>query len=179
MEPNNDVFSQDKASFVNLLMANYYRIHAYVLSMVPNDSDADDIMQETASRMWENFHTFQAGTNFFSWAVTIAKYQILKYHKQRKRSRLTLSENVYDLLAEENEKLQEQSTERFKALRECLKKLSEKDRQFIQLRYTEGATARSVSQQIGISIDAVYRYGARLNDLLLRCIRQMIAYRDL
>lgn len=175
---NKDVFSEEKASFVNLLMANYYRIHAYVLSMVPNDTDADDILQEAAALMWENFHTFQPGTNFVSWAITIAKFQILKYQKQRKRSRLMLSEQVYDLLSSENEQLQEQSNERFKALRECLKKLPDKDQRFLQMRYSEGATAKTVAQQIGTSIDAVYRNGSRLNDLLLRCIRRTLAFRD-
>ena len=175
---NRDEFSEEKASFVNLLMANYYRIHAFVLSLVPNDSDADDILQDAAALMWEKFNTFQPGTNFVSWAITIAKFQILKYQKQRKRSRLMLSDKVYDLLCSENEKIQEQSNERFRALRECLKKLPDRDQKFIQMRYSEGATAKTVAQQIGTSIDAVYRNGSRLNDMLLRCIRRALAFRE-
>jgi RNA polymerase sigma-70 factor, ECF subfamily len=168
-------FANDKASFVNLLTANYYRIHAYVLSMVPNDTDVDDIMQETVTLMWQNFDRFQAGTNFVSWAVTIAKFQVLKYQKQRKRSRLVLSDEVYDLLISENHSIQEQSHERFRALRDCLQKLPEKEQNFIKLRYMDGATAKMVAQKIGSSIDAVYRHGAKLNDLLLRCVRNSLA----
>jgi RNA polymerase sigma-70 factor, ECF subfamily len=168
-------FANDKASFVNLLTANYYRIHAYILSMVPNDSDVDDIMQETVTLMWQNFDRFQAGTNFVSWAVTIAKFQVLKYQKQRKRSRLVLSDEVYDLLISENHAIQEQSQERFRALRDCLQKLPEKEQNFIKLRYMDGATAKIVAQKIGSSIDAVYRHGAKLNDLLLRCVRSSLA----
>ena len=168
-------FSNEKTSFVNLLTANYYRIHAYVLSMVPNDTDADDILQETVTLMWQNFDRFQAGTNFVSWAVTIAKFQVLRYQKQRKRSRMVLSDEVYDLLISENHTLQEQSHERFRALRECLQKLPEKEQAFIKLRYMDGATAKIVAQKIGSSIDAVYRHGAKLNDLLLRCVRTSLA----
>lgn len=168
-------FSNEKASFVNLLTANYYRIHAYVLSMVPNDSDVDDIMQETVTLMWQNFDRFQPGTNFVSWAVTIAKFQVLKYQKQRKRSRLVLSDEVYDLLISENHSIQEQSHERFRALRDCLQKLPEKEQNFIKLRYMDGATAKMVAQKIGASIDAVYRHGAKLNDMLLRCVRTALA----
>jgi RNA polymerase sigma-70 factor (ECF subfamily) len=168
-------FSNEKASFVNMLTANYYRIHAFVLSMVPNDTDADDIMQETVTLMWQNFDRFQAGTNFVSWAVTIAKFQVLRYQKQKKRSRMVLSDEVYDLLISENHTIQELSHERFRALRECLEKLPEKEQTFIKLRYMDGATAKIVAQKVGSSIDAVYRHGAKLNDLLLRCVRNSLA----
>lgn len=182
MNPDNEKngktdFMKEKAPFVKLLTANYARIYAYIISLVPNDSDADDLMQETAGVMWENFHRFEPGTNFVSWAVTIAKFQILKYRKKHQRSRVFLSDKAYDLLISETEKVQEESQDRLQALRGCLKKLSRKDRQFVQMRYYEGASARIVAEKTGTSIDAVYRYGARLNDLLLGCMKRVLTYR--
>lgn len=175
---NKTDFMKDKTPFVKLLTANYNRIYAYIINMVPNDSDADDIMQETATLMWQNFDRFEPGTNFVSWAVTVAKFQVLKYRKQqRSRSRLLLSEKACDLLIEETQKMQEEGGDRLGALRECLKKLSDRDRQFIRMRYSEGATAKVVAQKVGSSTDAVYRHGARLNDLLLHCIRRSLACR--
>lgn len=168
-------FLKARTPFVKLLTANHARIYAYIISMVPNDTDADDIMQETAAVMWKNFHKFEPGTNFVSWAVTIAKYQILNYRKHNKRSRLCLSEEAYDLLISETEKVQEQSQDRLQALRNCLKKLPPKDQQFIRMRYDDGASARLVAQKVGASIDAVYRYTARLNDWLLNCVKRTLA----
>ncbi len=170
-------FIKEKAPFVKLLMANYSRIYAYIISLVPNDSDADDLMQETASVMWENFNRFEPGTNFVSWAVTIAKFQVMRYRKQHQRSRIILSDKAYDLLVTETEKVQEESQDRLQALRNCLNKLSENDQQFIKMRYHEGASARIVAQKVGTSIDAVYRYSARLNHLLLGCVRRALTYR--
>jgi len=167
-------FLKVKAPFVKLLTANYARIYAYIISLVPNDSDADDIMQETAAAMWKNFSKFEPGTNFVSWAVTVAKFQILNYRKRNKRSRLFLSEQAYDLLISETEKIQEQSQDRLQALRNCLQKLSPKDRQFIHMRYYDGASARIVAQKVGTSMDAVYRYTARLNNWLLSCVRRSL-----
>ena len=169
-------FMKDKAPFVKLLTANYNRIYAYIINMVPHDSDADDIMQETATVMWKNFDRFEPGTNFVSWAVTVAKFQVLKYRKKkRNRSRLLLSDRAYELLIEDTEKIQQEGSDRLGALRECLKKLPDRDQQFIKMRYSEGATARVVAQKVGASIDAVYRHGARLNNLLLSCIRRALA----
>lgn len=171
---NKHDFLKERAPFVKLLTANHARIYAYIISLVPNDSDADDIMQETASLMWENFGKFEPGTNFVSWAVTVAKFQILNYRKRHKQSRLFLSDRAYDLLISETERLQEEGQDRLQALRDCLKKLSGKDQQFIRMRYYEGASARIVAQKVGTSIDAVYRYGARLNHLLLSCVRRSL-----
>ena len=165
---------KEKAPFVKLLTANYARIYAFIITLVPNDNDADDIMQETATVMWENFSKFEPGTNFVSWAVTIAKFQILNYRKKHKRSRLFLSDQAYELLITETEKVQEQSQDRLQALRGCLKKLSARDQQFIRMRYYDGASARIVAQKVGTSIDAVYRYTARLTDWLLGCVRRSL-----
>lgn len=172
---NTGDFLKEKAPFVKLLTANYARIYAYIITLVPNDTDADDLMQETATVMWENFHKFEPGTNFVSWAVTIARYQILNYRKKHKRSRLFLSDQAYDLLISETEKVQEQSQDRLQALRRCLDKLPAKDQEFLRIRYYEGASARVVAQKVGTSIDSVYRYTARLTHWLLGCVRRTLA----
>jgi RNA polymerase sigma-70 factor (ECF subfamily) len=182
MKPDNETgsdFSKEKASFVDLLTANYYRIHAFVLSMVPNDADADDIMQETATLMWKNFDRFEPGTNFVAWAVTIAKFQVMRYQKDRSRSRIVLSEKTHDLLIEDNKHLEHQMQARFQALQKCIKHLPQKDQEFLQLRYSQGASAKTVARLIGASVGAVYRHGSRLMDLLLRCIRQTLACDEL
>jgi RNA polymerase sigma-70 factor (ECF subfamily) len=162
-----------RESFVSLITANHTHIYAYIITMVPNDSDADDIMQETATLLWKNFNRFEHGTNFVAWAVAIAKFQVLKYRKTkyRNRSRLLLSNDAIDLLISETQKINKEETERLSALRKCLKKLSEKDRQFLKLRYGENTAAKEVARKVGLSIDAVYRKGARLIDSLLLCIR--------
>jgi len=179
-EHENHGFPDNKrASFVNLLTANHNRIYAYIITMVPHDSDADDIMQETAAVMWENYDRFEPGTSFVSWAVTIAKFQVLKYRKNKQnRSRLLLSDQVYDLLIAETQKIQDEKGDRLNALRQCLKKLSDKERQFLKMRYSEGATAKIVAQRVGLSIDAVYRQGARLLNLLLACTRRTLAMEE-
>ena len=172
-EENSFAPNTQRESFVNLITAHHKRIYAYIITMVPNDSDADDIMQETAALLWKNFNGFERGTNFVSWAVTIAKFQVLKYRKTkyRNRSRLPLSNQAIDLLISETQKIEKEETERLSALRECMKKLSDKDRQFLKLRYGESTTAKVIAQKVGLSIDSVYRKGARLIDSLLLCIR--------
>ncbi|NLK41754.1 MAG: RNA polymerase subunit sigma-70, partial [Planctomycetes bacterium] len=50
--------------FVQLFLMSQRRIYGYVMTLVPNVSDADDIVQETASVMWTKFGEYEPGTDF-------------------------------------------------------------------------------------------------------------------
>jgi hypothetical protein len=45
----------DHKYLISLLVPNQTRILAFILSLVPNISDAEDIYQEPVSTMWEKF----------------------------------------------------------------------------------------------------------------------------
>lgn len=160
--------------FMNLLAANYYRINAFVLSLVPNDADAADVMQETIVLMWKKFESFTLGTDFVAWAVTVAKYQVYNFRKTKQRSTVQLSDEALEIIAAQSKQVIGESDERIHALKECIKKLDHHDKQFIKLRYTEGVTTKMLASRIGKSIHAVYRNGARINGLLLRCIQRTL-----
>jgi len=52
----------------------------------------------------------------------------------------------------------------------CVEQLPETDRQLLRLRYSAGATAKSVAAAVGRSIHAVYRSLARIHEALHRCV---------
>ncbi len=162
--------------FVELLTANYHRIYAFILGLVPNDADADDIMQETCIVIWKKFCDFQAGTNFTSWAVTIAKYCVLSYRKKckTKTSVTQLCANTIELLAAEQDPITDQSEERLEALNSCIKKLAQSDREFVQLRYRKNLSINDIARQFGQSTQKTYRKTTRIHHLLLGCIRRQL-----
>lgn len=167
--------TDDKPLFVSLLTANYYKLHGFILTMVPNRTDAEDVLQNTIMYLWEHFSDFKPGTNFLAWAVTIAKFQILTYRKKMTRSKVHLSEKVLDLIALENEKLSSQADVRYEALQKCLKKLPETDMNFLKKRFMQGSSVKKLSEEVGISLQAVYARLSKLKSILLECIRRTLA----
>ena len=81
--------------FLSLLMANQRRINSYILSLVPNFSDADDIMQETITVMWRKFEGFEIGTDFAGWGLKVAYYCILNYRKNKGKDKLVFSDTIF------------------------------------------------------------------------------------
>ena len=51
-------------AFVQLLAQSQRRIFLFVMSMVPNWNEAEEIIQETNLLLWREFDHFQPGTNF-------------------------------------------------------------------------------------------------------------------
>src|ERR1022692_4743944 len=73
--------------FIQLFTGHESRLRAYVLSLVPRWSDAEEIVQQCSVILWKKFDHFQSGTNFFAWACQIARLEVKDYRKKQKRER--------------------------------------------------------------------------------------------
>ena len=160
--------------FLRLLMANQKRIYAFILATVPNHQDADDLFQETVLLMWSKFDDFQPGTSFVAWGVTVAKYQILSVRKRHSVRSLRFSERAMELLHSESGPFLEQIDSRTQALRLCIRKLNPQDYELICKRYQDELTPRSIAQQMGRSVQSIYKRIARIHEALLRCVRRAV-----
>lgn len=158
--------------FMELFLEHQPRIYGYVRSLLLQKSDADDVMQETASVLWKKFNEFERDTHFDRWAFRVAFHQVRKFRqsKAREAKRISFSDEVLDLLSEEARSVLDRTEETAAALELCLRKLPEKDRRTVALRYEDGATNRSVAAQIGKSESVVSRTLSRAHDSLMRCV---------
>jgi len=162
------------AEFVELWTAASRQVYSYILALQPHFADAEEAFQETSRVAWEKFEEFEPGTNFVGWVCRIARYKVLSGLAAKKRSRLKFSDSFRDLIAEEVKSQEEESNRRI-ALQGCLRKLSARDRDLVDRRYRSGATTRSVSEEVGRSLSAVYKALNRIHETLFECIRRTIA----
>lgn len=167
-----DLNESKTEQFIHLLSSNHYRIYAFIQSLVVNDSDADDIMQDTSTIMWKKFDEFKLGTDFVAWGITIAKYRILEFRSKRKD--YALSEETLQLLADESETMMPELETRYHVLQGCLAKLKEQDRNLLKLRYTYSYSAKMIAKRIGMSVHMVYRHMSRIKLLLINCVRKQL-----
>jgi RNA polymerase sigma-70 factor (ECF subfamily) len=161
-------------SFLRLYQTNERRIYGFILALVPDWSEADDLMQETARVMWSKFDEFEPGTDFAAWAFCIARYQVMNHRKRKRTQKVQFSDQTVEAVAERVISATDNLDDIRDALKECLKKLSERDQQLIRSRYDLNASTRTVAEHIGRSIDAVYKSLNRIHSQLLRCIRRTL-----
>ncbi len=171
--PNNS--TGDYQLFIKLYLANERRIYGYVRALIPNWSDVDDIIQETASVMWSKFDGFEKGTNFTAWALKIAHFQVLSYYKNKKKNRIYFSQGTVESLSEKIASKNPNIDERLSILKKCLQKLKPNELSLIQMRYEPGSSTKSVSQRTGKELHVLYRLFNKVHAKLLMCVRRTLA----
>lgn len=158
--------------FMELFLEHQPRIYAYIRSLLFQRTDADDVMQETASVLWRKFDQFETGTNFDRWALRTAYHQVryFRQKKARESQRLQFGDELVETLAAEAEALVDGTEDTLAALEICLRKLPEKQRKLVRWRFEADATNRSVAKRIGKSESVVSRTMNAIYGSLLKCI---------
>lgn len=171
----NERENSKKDDFISLLLSNQRRIFTYILFFVPNRSDAEDLMQETASWMWKNFDEYKPGTNFGAWGVQVARYKILKLKQRTFNSRLKFEGDLIELIDAKSEAALEGASTKISALRKCLTDLNDQDRRLIFLRYEKGLATKQLAELVGRPVHGLYKSMARIHKMLLNCVRHTLA----
>jgi RNA polymerase sigma-70 factor (ECF subfamily) len=152
------------------------RLYAYIRALVPNWSDAEEVLQETGVVLWKKFDEFEPGTEFARWATRVARLQVLCFYKRSRRNALLFSQSFVETMADEAVVLAQEPSPYYEALEGCLAKLSESDRELIRRRYGSSArTARQVAREQGRPETTVYNALARIRRNLLHCVQRALA----
>lgn len=165
---------QDSAERTREFLALYSRtsnwIYSYLLSLVQDRHDADELFQEVSTFLWERFDDFEPGTEFRAWSCRVAYYKVLDWRKQTQRKPALCSEafleRVSSLQLEESQRLDD----RREALDGCLQKLAPRDRDLIERRYSGEQSVETIAADGKRSVHAIYRSLRRIHAELLQCI---------
>jgi RNA polymerase sigma-70 factor, ECF subfamily len=163
--------------FLRLFLQNERRLYAYILTLLPHRSDADDVLQEVSLVMWDKFDEHTPPDDFAAWGCRIAYFKVLDFYKKCQRSRVKFSQAMLERVAETaiEQAGVLQLDARRDALAGCIEKLSARDRDLLARRFTPGATTQSTSEQVGRSVDAVYKALARVRQALFECVQRALA----
>jgi RNA polymerase sigma-70 factor, ECF subfamily len=167
-----DPDTADPRQFIRLFLENERRIYGFIVSVLPNFNDAEDVLQETSLVLWQKFSQYQPGTDFVAWACRIAQLEVLKFFRKLGRSRLQLSSEAMDAVAEKTITHGTLLESRQNALATCLQRLNPRDRDLLERRYVQSASTNQIAGQVGRSIHAIYKALARIHDELMLCIQR-------
>ena len=166
--------------FTRLLLQNQKRIWGLILSLVPNGSDADDILQETCAVMWRKYSEFEPGTDFAAWGLKIARFQVMRYYSRRKCERARLSDEVIEAVAlrfaapDQAKK----ATDRSLALKDCMTKLKSVQFDTLHRRYDAGQGVEEIAEEMNVSVHAIYKRLDRTNQQLHSCIANTLSQQE-
>ena len=152
-----------------LFVAHQGTLKAFVLSLWPDFAEADDVMQEVFLTVIRKAGQFREGTNFLSWARSIARYEVCE--ARRARSRTILKPEVIEVLAAACPDSWADDR-RLAALTRCLEKLAPKAREVVQLRYQREQGPGEIAQALSRSVNSVNVALAKTRVALRECVER-------
>jgi RNA polymerase sigma-70 factor, ECF subfamily len=168
-------FSTDRAEdrggeFVQLLARHERRLEGYVLSMLPNWHDAEEVVQDTKLKLWQQFSDYDPTKDFGAWACTIAYYQILAIRHRSQAKHVLLGDEFLEKVAAKVAQVAAMSADRENAMSGCVQQLSEARRTLLRRCYAGGETIAQIASQLGRTADSVRQELLRVRRTLHRCI---------
>ena len=159
-------------AFLGLLGSHERYLTGYTYSLIPNSTDAEDILQDVKIALWENFDQFEIGTNFAGWSKQVAFYRIMAFRKKKaiENKRLFFSETCMELLHQDADDNTDAVEEEVARLNLCIDKLPDPQRELVSLRYKEDFSIEEISVRCSKSIEACYKSLSRIRLQLKKCL---------
>jgi RNA polymerase sigma-70 factor (ECF subfamily) len=167
----------DGGLFATLIVQHDRRLLRYILTLVPRRDDAEEVLQRTATALWEHFGEFDASREFYPWAARFAYFEVLNFRKEHARDRLIFRDDVLEDLAETRASLEEVLEQRREALVTCLSLLLPADAELLRRRYCSPDTIATLAQELGSTAKTLYRRLDRIRERLADCVSRRVAAR--
>ena len=175
---DSNIFQDKSYDFVRQLVQSQNKIYAFILTLVPNWTEADDILQDTVEILWRKYRESKDLENFTTLGIGIAKNLVYTYYRKKKKQECFLEQDALESIASYSEEISTQSEDRVRILRKCLGKLSERDKELIRLRYEEGMKIKNVAEISNRSVAALYKALGRVHDAIMKCVKSGLLRED-
>ncbi len=147
-------------------------VRLFVRSMLFNQEETREVMQEVAVVLWRKFDDSLDSLSFRRWAFGVARMEVLSFRRDRARDRHTFGDEVVELL---ERTVQEESVEfeaERMALEVCLGKLPDDQRTLVQSVYEPGVRIDKFARERGWTAMALYKKLHRIRMQLMNCTKR-------
>jgi len=176
-----------KASFTVLVERHYKPLLKQIKHMMYDDSEAEDVLQNTFIKAYENLHHFVGDSSVNTWLYAIARNEVINLHREKERRPPNDDVSIDELLETDvPSDFKEQITEAFtdyntpeaiyegteilERISEAVAQLEERLQTLYQLRYVEQMEYHEIAEHlqwpIGTVKNRLHELNTTINKLL-------------
>lgn len=162
--------------FTAEFVRSQHRVFGYIVTLVPNRSDAEEVFQQVCLILWEKWDQYDSARDFVRWACGIA-WNVVQNHRRKSSAVEQLhDEELLAALAATHTQHEAWLDARRRALPGCLDKLLPEQRQLVEGCYLSGKPIVAMSAQLGISPAALTMRLQRIRKQLFDCLTRAVAW---
>ena len=145
---------RDESAFSLLVQRHTQSIHAFIYRLCGNQSDAEDLTQETFLRLWQRASRWTPDTvQFSTWLHQIARNLCIdQFRRDQSRKRTLVQETV--VVADATIDTIEHDVQR-KAISNAIQTLPERQRTAVVLCQVQGWTQQDAAKVLDTTVDGV------------------------
>lgn len=166
MDPTSD--------FVRLWTRHQAEVGRYLYMMIPRQVDAAEVLQDVSVLLWKKWDAYDQERPFVPWAIRFAYLEVLKWRQRQAREKLVFSGSLLEQMHSRHDEEAPLMEARRKALDNCLSKLSEQQRKWVDLRYGRHGAVKKEAEDTGVSMHKLYYALEKIRGQLLDCVEQFL-----
>ena len=167
--------NEQQCEFVRLLAEYDRQLSAYVHTLVPLWQDAEDILQNTKLRLWQQFDTYRRDADFGAWAIAVSNYMVRTYRKTNQRKRVCFSDDLLEKISQLAPRMAvDLQEDRASALLECMKTLSEVARLLLRRFCRDGQRIKDIAAECGQKPSTTRMALLRTRRTLFACVQKRL-----
>jgi RNA polymerase sigma-70 factor (ECF subfamily) len=164
--------SQQAEDFAARWTAAQPAIAAFVRSLVPDLTSAEEVLQRVAVALVRRYDRYDQARPFVAWAIGVAKFEVMYFRRQQATDRHIFDDELVEKVAESYQEMSEKFNPRREALTKCLEELDGRSRRVLHLRYADGMTTPCIAEEMKITVAAVRMLLWRVRNALRRCMEE-------
>jgi len=139
----------DKSAMKVLYQRYNVRIYRFVLRLIKNSSVAEEIVSDVFLVVWRDASRFEGKSSVATWLMAIARHKAVS--ALRRRSDSLLDHYPADAMTDpcDNPEFQTDQIDRLEIIHRCLRKLSPRHREIIDLYYYHEKSVKEIAGIIG------------------------------
>jgi len=148
------VQKRDPRAFDQLVRHYSPALYNFILRVVANTEDAQDILQDTFVRVWEKSHQFRGASTVKTWIYKIALNLSYTHLNRRKRWSYAVVEDMKALVSGSNPAKDTEYIFYSELLAESLSVLTPRQKAVVMARVYEDMPFAQVSEAVGCSVNS-------------------------
>ncbi len=156
--------------FLRLITEFQGRLFGYLLSMLGDTDQANEVLQETNLVLWRKSNEFQAGSDFKAWSFRVAHFQVMAFRQRQIRDRLVFDDDMVETFGRDASAQDEAYKQRIELLETCIDNLSERNREVLCRFYDEGQSLDVIAASLKRKANAVGQMLFRIRKALIDCV---------
>ena len=148
------VKSKDRRAFDILAVRLMPELNAFLIRMLGNPGDAQDVLQDTLVRVWEKAGQFKGNSSVKTWVFRIGINLAYTQLKRRNRWSFTILEDLKGLVSGDDPVEQVEMEHRSALLEKSLHHLTPRQRSVVVARIYKDLPFAEISEALGCSVNA-------------------------